>query len=78
MIFLRARWYDGYLNRFISPDTIIPDFTNPQSLNRYTYVLNNPVRYRDPSGHWIEIDEGLGIREAPDDTYRVLYGGTRY
>jgi RHS repeat-associated protein len=46
-----ARYYDPYLNRFISPDTIIPDFENPQSLNRYSYVVNNPVRFVDPSGH---------------------------
>ena len=39
----RARWYDPYLNRWIQPDTIIPDFTNPQSLNRYAYVYNNPT-----------------------------------
>ncbi len=46
-----ARYYDPYLNRFISPDTIIPDPANPQSLNRYSYVLNSPLRYTDPSGH---------------------------
>jgi RHS repeat-associated protein len=51
LVFLRARYYDPYLNRFISPDTIIPDFENPQSLNRYSYVVNNPVRFVDPSGH---------------------------
>ena len=27
---------------------------DPQSLNRYSYVLNNPLKYRDPSGHWVE------------------------
>ena len=31
-----ARWYDAYINRFISPDTIIPQPGNPQSLNRET------------------------------------------
>jgi RHS repeat-associated protein len=51
LLYLRARYYDPYLNRFISPDTIIPDFENPQSLNRYSYVVNNPVRFVDPSGH---------------------------
>ena len=29
----------------------MPDPTNPQHLNRYTYVLNNPLRYTDPTGH---------------------------
>lgn len=27
------------------------DITNPQSLNKYAYVLNNPLRYTDPDGH---------------------------
>ncbi len=49
-----ARWYDPGLGRFLSPDTIIPDPTNPQSLNRYSYVYNNPLKYRDPSGHIVE------------------------
>ena len=32
--------------------TIIPDPANPQAFNRYSYCLNNPLRYNDPSGHW--------------------------
>jgi hypothetical protein len=40
-----------YINRFIQPDTIIPGMANPQSWNRYSYVLNSPTTYRDPSGH---------------------------
>ena len=47
-----ARFYSPYLNRWIEPDTIIPDAGNPQALNRYSYCLNNPLRYRDPSGHF--------------------------
>ena len=35
----------------LSPDTIVPDPKNPQSLNRYSYALNNPIGNRDPSGH---------------------------
>jgi RHS repeat-associated protein len=45
-----ARYYDPGIGRFISADTIVPDFANPQSLNRYTYVLNNPLKYTDPTG----------------------------
>ncbi|MCP4613910.1 MAG: hypothetical protein GY845_34910 [Planctomycetes bacterium] len=35
----------------MSPDTIVPEPFNPQSLNRYSYCLNNPLKYVDPSGH---------------------------
>jgi len=54
LMFYRARYYSPQLARFLSADTIVPSPGNPQSLNRYAYALNNPVRYRDPSGHWVE------------------------
>ena len=51
-----ARWYDGGIGRWIQADTIVPDPANPQSLNRYSYVYNNPLRHTDPSGHGIKED----------------------
>jgi len=44
----------------VQPDTIVPDLSNPQSLNRFSYVQNNPVRYSDPSGHYLVEDYGNG------------------
>jgi RHS repeat-associated protein len=46
-----ARMYSPVLGRFLSADTLVPDGTNPQSWNRYAYVVNNPLKYKDPSGH---------------------------
>jgi RHS repeat-associated protein len=46
-----GRYYDPELGRFIQADTIIPDLSNPQSYNRYSYCVNNPLRYTDPTGH---------------------------
>ena len=46
-----ARWYDHLIGRFAQADTIVSEPGNPQSLNRYAYVLNNPLRYTDPTGH---------------------------
>ncbi len=48
-----ARYYDSAIGRFIQPDTIVPNPGNPQDLNRYTYVRNNPVRYADPTGMYL-------------------------
>ena len=48
-----ARHLAQPLGRWIAPDTIVPDPADPQSLNRYGYVLNNPLRYSDPSGHCV-------------------------
>jgi hypothetical protein len=47
-----ARYYDPGLGRWLSPDTIIPDPTNPQSLNRYSYVYNRPLVYIDDGGNF--------------------------
>ncbi len=47
----KARFYSPYLNRFIQPDSIVPSPMNPQSLNRFSYVFNNPLVFIDPSGH---------------------------
>ena len=46
-----ARWYDAQLGRFASADTIVPDPSDPQSLNRFSHVRNHPLVLGDPSGH---------------------------
>ncbi|MBU0994093.1 MAG: RHS repeat-associated core domain-containing protein [Proteobacteria bacterium] len=48
-----ARLYDPAIGVFITADTIVPDWTDPQTLNRYSYCYNNPLRYVDPDGHFI-------------------------
>jgi RHS repeat-associated protein len=48
----RARFYSPALARFIQPDSIIPNQLNPQSWNRFSYVLNSPIIFNDPSGHF--------------------------
>ena len=53
LMYYGARYYDSALGRFISADTIVPAPTNPQSLNRYSYTLNNPIKYTDPDGHCV-------------------------
>ncbi len=54
LYFYGARWYDSSLGRFIQADTIVPQPGNPQALNRYSYVLNNALRYTDPTGMFSE------------------------
>jgi RHS repeat-associated protein len=59
-----ARYYGSSLGRFMTPDWAakpvnVPyaHFGNPQSLNLYSYVQNNPTTFGDPDGHccWDEI-----------------------
>ena len=52
---MNGRMYDANLGRFLSPDNYIQDPFNTQSFNRYGYVLNNPLKYVDPSGEWLWI-----------------------
>ncbi len=49
-----ARYLGGgdNLGRWLSADSSGPDLTNPQSLNKYRYGLNNPLRYTDPNGRY--------------------------
>lgn len=53
-----ARWYDPDLKRFVQADTVVPQPGNPQTLNRYSYALNNPLKYIDPSGRAYEQSAG--------------------
>ncbi|WNY24068.1 hypothetical protein MmiHf6_13930 [Methanimicrococcus hongohii] len=46
-----ARYYNPETFVFTQADTLIPDYYNPQSLNRYSYCYNNPLKYEDPDGH---------------------------
>lgn len=48
-----ARYYNAELTRFTQADTVIQNVYNPQNLNEYAYVMNNPVKYTDPSGNTI-------------------------
>ena len=64
MYYYGARWYDAYLNRWIQPDSIIPDPGNSLDWDRYSYVRNNPIKYTDPSGH--DVDCAVGETECRD------------
>jgi RHS repeat-associated protein len=75
-----ARWYDSYLNRWIQPDSIIPDQFDPQSWDRFSYVRNNPVNRVDPTGHascedleWECDDEGEWLEGDPNWKYNHLW-----
>jgi RHS repeat-associated protein len=69
LYYYNARYFDPELGRFIQADPKIPDLANPQSYNRYSYCLNNPLRYTDPTGHdpaYSMMFAGLSARETVD------------
>uniref|UniRef100_UPI0013E8E927 RHS repeat-associated core domain-containing protein n=1 Tax=Longirhabdus pacifica TaxID=2305227 RepID=UPI0013E8E927 len=61
--YLRARWYDPSVGRFINEDSYEGTLTSPLTHNLYTYVENNPLKYIDPNGHkpmyFYDYDESL-------------------
>lgn len=60
LIHMNGRIYDPKLHRFLMPDNFVQDPYNTQNFNRYSYVLNNPLMYVDPSGEMTEsgMNEG--------------------
>jgi RHS repeat-associated protein len=68
--YAHARYYNSRLGRFTSPDPLGGGIGNPQSLNRYSYVRNNPINLTDPSGMhdpggW--DDDNCTVNEADSD-----------
>ncbi len=49
--YMHARYYANVTGRFTSSDTLFGSLGNPQTLNRYSYVGNNPLNFSDPTGH---------------------------
>ena len=58
LIHMNGRVYDPQLARFIQADPFVQDAGNLQSLNRYSYVLNNPLATTDPTGYWGHKQQG--------------------
>ena len=51
LINMNGRLYDNQIGQFINADPILADNENLQNYNRYSYVMNNPLKYTDPSGY---------------------------
>ena len=49
---LNFRMYQDAIGRFLRPDCYAGDPSQPQSWNRYSYVMGDPVNYIDPDGHY--------------------------
>ena len=85
--FAQARYYNPKHGRFTTTDPIFFDMEriiDPQQLNIYIYVVNNPLKYIDPTGLDIEINgderqwafdefsKGLSFKTALSDKNKVV------
>ena len=61
IINMNGRLYDPVLGRFFSPDNYVQMPDNSQNFNRYSYCLNNPLKYTDPSGDVFVLDDFIEI-----------------
>ncbi len=50
LYYAKARYYDAKIGRFISEDSYRGEQSESVRLNLYIYVMNNPIRYIDPTG----------------------------
>lgn len=80
LMYYGARYYDAKVGRFMAVDPAPGDPKTPQSLNRYTYVKNNPLKYLDPTGMYdikagkVESGDTLGgITKELNDFYATDY-----
>ncbi|MBK9091878.1 MAG: hypothetical protein IPM84_03730 [Anaerolineae bacterium] len=68
LYFYQSRWYDRSSGDFLAADTVIPQPENPQNLNRYSYLGNQPLRVHRSSGHaticGTSVDDGCGGIDA--------------
>ncbi len=69
-----ARYYSSARGRWLGVDPVLGDLANPQRLNRYAYVLNNPINYLDPDGRGEEpFDTGFRIVVSSGVLYATMY-----
>ena len=66
--FAQARYFGSFFGRFTSPDPFGGKILDPQSLNRYTYTLNNPFRYTDPTGSYVEPERREDYGDSEDSS----------
>ena len=74
--YAKARMFGNSLGRFTSPDPTMLSMNgnNPQSFNRYVYVMNNPLLYTDPLGLWeVRYEEVQKDKKNKDGTVTKVF-----
>jgi len=60
-LYASSRYYNSKIGKYNQPDNLLPDVYDPQQLNRYAYARNNPYKYTDPNGHFIDTIVDVGF-----------------
>ena len=75
LINMNGRMYDPIMSSFLSVDSYVQCPDNSQNFNRYSYCLNNPLGYTDPSGEAFGVDDALIVAVAVSVTVNVTMNG---
>ena len=75
LIHMNGRLQDPVIGRMLSPDLVVQALASSQSLNRYSYVLNNPLSLADPSGY-CAVAGGPASCTLQQDFECADYGGS--
>jgi RHS repeat-associated protein len=85
LINMNARLYDPAVGRFLSPDPHVQNPLFSQNYNRYSYALNNPLKYTDPTGKMTEEEHRKWVEAAnnepwpePEDSDDEIGGSRSY
>ncbi len=74
IVHMGGRIYDPYTGRFLQADPFVEEPRDAQTLNRYSYVLNNPLSYTDPTGY---LCDSQGKRHAQECGSSIDNGWTQ-
>ena len=76
-VYLRARYYEPSVGRFITRDTYTGESDEPLSLHLYTYCANDGVNAWDPSGHWGRKDGKYVHQEITKEAVRLVFNNQK-
>lgn len=74
LINMNGRMYDPVLGRFLSPDNYVQAADFSQSFNRYSYCINNPLKYSDPTGDLFWIIPNISFSPNGGLNFSITFG----
>lgn len=80
LIYMQGRYYDPDVGRFLGMDPVAPSLADGGDFNRYAYARNNPYRYTDSTGQYVEtawdlVNVGIGLRSFGANVSEGNWGG---